>query len=55
MIAPQLENLVPVLKSAVIDLTTEKEYANWATPFITKVASICLPDHKVTITKIQNP
>ena len=51
----ELENLVPALKSAVTDLTTDQEYANWASPFITKVASICLPDHQVTITKIQNP
>ena len=43
------------LKSAIKDLISEDQYAEWVVPFINKLTKICLPSHKVTIEKKCNP
>ena len=47
--------MVPDLNSAIKDLKTKQEYAEWVVPFVTKVAKICLPEHSVTVQKLINP
>jgi hypothetical protein len=47
--------LVPVLKSAISDFTTEEQYAEWVEPFVGKLVKICKPDHRVNLERIEDP
>jgi hypothetical protein len=42
-IKDDLEMLLPDLKSAISDLDSESEYAQWSMLFVAKVQKICQP------------
>jgi hypothetical protein len=46
---------VPILKSAIIDFTTEEQYVEWVEPFVGKLVKICKPGHKVNIEEAEDP
>ena len=47
--------MVPVLKSAITDLTTEEQYAEWVEPFVGKLVKICKPGYKVYLEQVDDP
>ena len=51
----QLENMASDLNSAIKNLKTKEQYGEWVVPFVTKVTKICLPEHSVSVGKLDNP
>jgi len=41
--------MVPDLKSAISDFTSEEQYAEWVEPFVGRLVKICKPGHTVNV------
>ena len=54
-IKESLYNLVPLIETAAKTLLSEKEVLEWCEPFLTHIASFCMPNHFIEIGKYQNP
>jgi hypothetical protein len=47
--------MMPEFTSAIANLTTEKQYADWVEPFVVKLIKICKPSHRVSLEEVEHP
>jgi hypothetical protein len=47
--------MMPDLKWAITNLTTEKQYADWVEPYVGKLIKICKPSHRVSLEEVEHP